>query len=86
MSSDAEDISNLKAEVARLTQIVDLLAKQAGIGQGALLVGSNGVPQDVIDAIRSGNKIAAIKAWRMHTNSSLADAKFKVEELERGLR
>ena len=85
MTSDAEEISNLKAEVARLTQIVELLAKKAGIGQGALL-GGDGVPQDVTDAIRAGNKIGAIKAWRMHTNSSLAEAKFKVEELERDMR
>ena len=85
MSSDAEEISNLKREVARLTQIVDLLAKQAGIGQGALL-GDNGTPQDVVDALRDGNKILAIKLWRERTNSSLADAKHAVEELERGLR
>lgn len=85
MSSDAEEISNLKREVARLTQIVDLLAKQAGIGQGALL-GDNGTPQDVVDALRDGNKILAIKLWRERTNTSLAEAKHAVEQVERGLR
>lgn len=82
---DAEDVGDLKLEVARLTQIVDLLAKRAGVGQGALL-SANDTPQAVIDAIGSGNKIMAIKLWREHTNTSLADAKHAVEELERGLR
>lgn len=82
MPSDAEEIAQLKVEVARLTQIVDLLAKKAGIGQGALL-GANDTPPDVIDALRAGNKILAIKLWRQRTNSSLAEAKNAVENLER---
>ena len=86
MPSDAEEISQLKLEVARLTQIVDLLAKQAGIGQGALLGATNGPPPDVVEALHAGNKILAIKLWRERTNTSLAEAKHAVEELERGLR
>ena len=85
MTSDAEEIRALKIEVARLTQIVDLLAKQAGIGQGALLGATTGPPADVIDALHAGNKILAIKLWRERTNCSLAEAKHAVEELERGL-
>jgi ribosomal protein L7/L12 len=84
MASDAEEIAELKREVARLTQIVDLLAKRAGIGQGALL-GADGTPPGVIDALRAGNKILAIKHWRQATNSSLAEAKNAVEGLERTL-
>ena len=50
------------------------------------MAGTNGPPADVVDALHAGNKILAIKNWRAHTNSSLAEAKRAVEELERGLR
>jgi ribosomal protein L7/L12 len=85
VASDAEDIRDLKLEVARLTRIVELLAKRAGIGQGDLLSATDAPPADVVEAIRAGNKILAIKHWRAHTNSSLAEAKHAVEELERTL-
>jgi ribosomal protein L7/L12 len=85
VGSDAEDIRNLKIEVARLTQIVDLLAKRAGIGQGALLSADDAAPADVVEALRAGNKILAIKQWRERTNVSLAEAKHAVEQLERTL-
>jgi len=87
MTTDAEDIQQLKIEVARQGQILDAIAKQLGIGQGALLMSStSGPPADVVDALHAGNTILAIKNWRAHTNSSLAEAKHAVEELERGLR
>jgi len=86
MSNDAEDIRLLTIEIARQGQILDAIARQLGIGQGALLAATNGPPADVVDALHAGNKILAIKLWREHTNSSLAEAKNAVEELERGLR
>ena len=86
MTNDAEEIRLLKIEVARQGQILEAIARQLGIGQGALLAATTGPPADVVDALRAGNKILAIKLWRERTNSSLADAKHAVEELERGLR
>ena len=40
---------------------------------------------EVQDALRSGNKIGAIKIYRELTNSSLAEAKEAVEQAERFL-
>ena len=74
MPSDAEEIRELKIEVARQGQILEAIARQLGIGQGALLAATNGPPADVVDALHAGNKLLAIKNWRAHTGSSLAEA------------
>ncbi|RIJ76949.1 hypothetical protein D1871_08165 [Nakamurella silvestris] len=44
-----------------------------------------GVPADVVAAIRSGNKLMAIKLYRGHTGLGLKEAKESVEALERQL-
>jgi ribosomal protein L7/L12 len=41
------------------------------------------VPQPVLDAVRSGRKIEAIKAHRAATGAGLAQAKEYVEEVQR---
>lgn len=84
MPTDAEQIANLADEVARLTTLVDNLYKHLGIGQlGAAEL--DGPPPAIVDAIRSGNKITAIKLWRENTGVGLAEAKFAVEDLARSL-
>jgi ribosomal protein L7/L12 len=84
MPSDAEDIANLKVEVARLTTLVDTLYKHLGIGQ----LGATSLNQPdpaIVDAIQRGNKIMAIKIWRERTGVGLAQAKDAVDELARSM-
>ena len=43
-----------------------------------------GIPDDIVQLIRSGNKLEAIKRYREHFDVSLARAKFAVEQIEAG--
>jgi ribosomal protein L7/L12 len=84
MPTDAEEIAQLKAEVGRLTDLVNGLYKHLGIGQAqAQALMSNEPPAEMIDAIRNGQKIVAIKLQRERTGEGLAEAKLYVEELAR---
>ncbi len=84
MSSDAEEIANLKLEVARLTTLVDALYRHLGIGQlGAMAL--NETSPEITDAIRRGDKIIAIKLWRERTGVGLKEAKDAVEDLARSM-
>jgi ribosomal protein L7/L12 len=82
MAAESEDLAELRAEVKRLGRLVDALyVRLDGIApDGAIDIGSP--PQDVVDALRAGNVIEAIKLWRGHTNLGLAEAKYEVEQLQ----
>ena len=84
MPSDAEEIANLKVEVARLTTLVDTLYRHLNIGQLGAMALDQPSPE-ITDAIRSGNKITAIKLWRERTNVGLKEAKDAVEALARSM-
>jgi large subunit ribosomal protein L7/L12 len=87
MPSDSEEIATLKLEVARQAKIIDALAKHLGVSQNDLLaMQTGGGPADVIEALRAGNLIEAIKRYRAHTGVGLAEAKAAVDDLHRGLR
>ena len=84
MPSDAEEIANLKVEVARLTTLVETLYKHLNIGQ----LGAASLEQPdpaIVDAIQRGQKIVAIKLWRERTGVGLAEAKDAVETLARSM-
>ena len=82
MPSDAEEIAQLKLEVQRLGRLVDALyVKLDGIAPDGT-VDISAPPQDVVDALRAGNVIQAIKLWRGYTNLGLAEAKNEVEQLQ----
>ena len=82
MPSDAEEIAQLKIDVQRLGRLVDALyVKLDGVApDGTVDIGNP--PADVVDALRAGNLILAIKLWRGYTNLGLAEAKHEVEELQ----
>lgn len=84
MPSDAEEIAELKLEVARLTTLVDTLYKHLGIGQLGAMALDQPSPE-ITDAIRAGNTIVAIKLWRQRTGVGLAEAKNAVEDLARSM-
>jgi len=54
-------------------------------GVAAQRPGPGGMPPGVVEALRAGNKIEAIKIYRESRNSSLLEAKNAVEALERKL-
>ena len=81
--SDSEEIAQLKADVARLGRLVDALyVRLDGIAPDPTTADLSNPPADVVDALRAGNLIQAIKLWRGYTNLGLAEAKHEVEELQ----
>jgi ribosomal protein L7/L12 len=65
--------------ISRLDAKLDLLLKQAGLEFDPY----KNVPSSVIDAVRRGNKIEAIKNYRTATGVGLKEAKDAVEEIQR---
>lgn len=81
-----EELAALKAEVAQLRQLVEQLYYRSGVPKP-----SGGTPTlddpppAVVEAVRAGNLILAIKEWRAVTGRGLAESKREVEELARRL-
>jgi ribosomal protein L7/L12 len=67
------------ARLARVEAKLDALMKHQGVQFDPFA----DVPAPVIDALRQGRKIEAIKAYRVATGAGLKDAKDVVEELQR---
>jgi ribosomal protein L7/L12 len=81
--SDAEEIAQLKLEVARLGRLVEgLYVRLDGVAPDATVDVNSEPPADVVDALRVGNVIQAIKLWRGYTGLGLAEAKNEVEQLQ----
>lgn len=80
--SDADDIRQLKIEVAELRRLVDELYHRSGTVRPEAGVSTAEPPADVVQAIQAGNIIQAIKLWRGYTNVTLAEAKHQVEQIQ----
>lgn len=87
MPTDSERIDELERQVRRQGELIDILYRRFGIGQldAVGMPSADGAYPDVLDAIRAGNLIQAIKNYRAHTNVGLKEAKDAVEALARGL-
>lgn len=86
MPTDSERIDELERQVRRQGDLIDILCKRLGIGQlDAAGMPSDGAYPDVVEAIRGGQLIVAIKAYREHTGVGLREAKDAVEALQRSL-
>ena len=82
MPSDQENIEELQRQVRRQGDLIDALYRQLGIGQlDAAGIPTDGSYPEVVDAIRSGNLIMAIKHYRERTGVGLKEAKDAVEAL-----
>ena len=81
MTSDAQDIRDLKTRVDRLTRLVEALYARSGEPMPDLAVSLENPPADVVDAVRSGSQLAAIKLWRDYTGLGLAEAKAEMDAL-----
>jgi ribosomal protein L7/L12 len=63
-----------------------VLVFPAGTGAGQVASGASaGLPPGVVDALRNGNKIEAIRLYREVMKCSLLDAKNTVDALEKKL-
>ena len=84
MPTDQENIAELQRQVRRQGELIDALYRHFGLG---LLdtTDPTGTPADVVEALRAGNTIGAIKLWRQHTGAGLKEAKDAVEALARTL-
>jgi ribosomal protein L7/L12 len=85
--SDNPEIAELQRQVRRQGELIDILYRRLGVGQldAAGMPSSDGAYPDVVDAIRAGNLIQAIKNYREHTKVGLKEAKDAVEALSRTL-
>lgn len=81
MPSDSEQIADLKKQVAILTRAVEALYARNGEPMPAADVTIDDPPADVVEMLRAGNLINAIKLWRDYTGLGLAEAKAEMEEL-----
>ncbi len=78
-SEDQVQLAALKTRVFQLEAQVKFLYKYLGVTYVEEF--SSIDPPDVITALKQGNIIEAIKAYRLSTNVSLAEAKTAVEEI-----
>ena len=86
MPTDSESIAQLQAEVKRLGRLVDAIyVRLDGIAPDPTAPDIGNAPPDVVDALRAGNLIEAIRLWRGYTNLGLAEAKHEMEQLQQQL-
>ena len=71
-------IASLRKPLERVEGKLDLLLRNAGLEYDPF----SDISTDVANAIRSGDKILAIKLYREVTGSNLKDAKEFIEEIQ----
>jgi hypothetical protein len=77
--STEQDLINLRVRVAELEVKLDFLYRKLGIEY----VNNPGMADSrIIDLLKKGNKLEAIKVYRDLTNADLVDAKREVEKIE----
>lgn len=82
-----DEISALKVRVAELEEKVEFLFRRLNLSyNNSGGTGSADAMSDVADLVRQGDKIQAIKLLREWTGMGLAEAKDKVEDMERRLK
>ena len=84
MSDEQRQILELRGEIDRQARLIDELYRQLGLPQTDTGAPSGPNPQ-IVDAIRAGNKIQAIKIHRELNGTGLKESKDAVESLARAL-
>jgi ribosomal protein L7/L12 len=80
MSYPEQDIRELRERVARLECQIAFLMEHLGVEYHEERI--QGVSPEVMDLVRSGRKIQAIRLFRQETGAGLKDAKAFIESLE----
>jgi ribosomal protein L7/L12 len=76
-----DEIGQLRARVAALEQKLEFLLQALGLESKGTVIQNSAI----IEQLRSGNKINAIKLYREQTGVGLKEAKDAVDALERTL-
>lgn len=79
IAASRPDVRGVERRQAVIERKLDLVMRHLGI------VEETPAMPDVVDHLRAGKKINAIKAYRQRTGVGLAEAKFAVEQLARQL-
>lgn len=77
-SAETEAIQDLQRKVAEHKVLIDLLFQRL---DGRAPVSADTGKGEVIQALREGNPIEAVRRWRMNTGDGLVEAKAAVDEL-----
>jgi ribosomal protein L7/L12 len=80
MSYDAAEIFRLKERIAKLERTVEFLLKHLHVEYRDNP--ENTIDPAILEALRRGNKIEAIKLYRAQTNLGLAEAKEFIDSLD----
>jgi hypothetical protein len=73
------EIRNSARTLGRIEMKLDLVMQQAGVEFPPY----KALPGEVIDALKRGEKIAAIKSYRAATGVGLKEAKDRIEDVQR---
>ena len=73
------DIQNRVRTLRRIEMKLDLLMQQAGVAFAPYL----DLPAEVIDALKRGDKLNAVKSYRAATGVGLKQAKDRIEDVQR---
>ena len=84
MTDEQRQILELRHEVERQGRLIEELYRQLGLAKMDVPAAAGPNPQ-IVDAIRSGNKILAIKMHRELNGTGLKESKDAVEALARAL-
>lgn len=79
MSLTDQNVSNLAARIRLLERKIDMIMEHLGLELDDDIV--KGMPPNVIEWVKRGNMLEAIKAYREHTGVGLKEAKDVVDEL-----
>ncbi|WP_045373720.1 hypothetical protein [Vibrio campbellii] len=71
------ELSAMKYKHKLLERKIDFLLERSGLSVDKYF----GVPVQVLDAVKSGNKLKAMRLYREETGASLVDARKVIEEL-----
>ena len=74
------EVAELRARVARLERVVEVLSKHIGITVPDLA--TPGASAEVVRLVRSGDKISAIKLHMQQTGCDIGQAKKLVDSIE----
>lgn len=87
MSSDAQDIADLRRQVQRQGELIDDLYRRLGLDgpPAPAAPTAETIPPEIADAIRAGKMPLALNLWHQRTGVSLSEAKEQIDAFARSM-